>query len=175
MAGRSARLRSCSPRLRSGDPPCSGDAGVPTRARRSSAANKRALAQPLFEVAVVWLWWDELDRAKEAFEWLIGRAREMGDEGSLPYTLVLAAQVECVRGDLALAARHADEGFEITEQAGQATLERVCAGPCAPSPTPKRATAEPPGLRPARALALASRTSGSPAEHFATAPPSASP
>ena len=70
----------------------------------------------------MWLWWDELERAKEAFEWLIGRARDMGDEGSLPYILVLAAQVECVRGDLALAAAHADEGYELTEQTGQATV-----------------------------------------------------
>ena len=84
--------------------------------------DRRALAQPLFQAAVVWLWWDELERAKEAFEWLIGRARDMGDEGSLPYVLVLAAQVECVRGDLALAAAHADEGYELTAQAGQDTL-----------------------------------------------------
>ena len=82
----------------------------------------RALAQPLFQVAVVWLWWDELERAKEGFEWLIERSREMGDEGSLPYVLVLAAQVECVRCDFALAARHADEGIALAEQAGQATL-----------------------------------------------------
>ncbi len=75
-----------------------------------------------FRLAVVWLWWDELERAKEGFEWLLQRAREMGDEGSLPYILVLAAQVECVRGDLALAAAHADEGYEVTEQTGQATL-----------------------------------------------------
>ena len=40
----------------------------------------------------------------------------------LPYILVLAAQVECVRGDLALAAAHADEGYELAEQTGQATL-----------------------------------------------------
>src|SRR5215208_4549882 len=62
--------------------------------------DRRTMAQPLFQVGVVWLWWDELDRAKAAFERLLGRARAMGDEGSLPYILVLAAQVECVRGDL---------------------------------------------------------------------------
>ena len=33
--------------------------------------DRRAMAQPLFQVAVVWLWWDELERAKEAFEWLL--------------------------------------------------------------------------------------------------------
>ena len=90
------------------------------------------MAQPLFQVAVVWLWWDELERAKEGFEWLLARAREMGDEGSVPYILVLAAQVECVRGDLELAAAHADEGYELAEQAGQATL--VCLPACAAGP-----------------------------------------
>ena len=59
-----------------------------------------------------------LDRAKKAFEWLLGRAREMGDEGSLPYILVLAAQVECVRGDVRLAAAHADEGYAL-DRAGR--------------------------------------------------------
>ena len=46
----------------------------------------------------------------------------MGDEGSLPYVLVLAAQVECVRGDLSAAARRADQGYALTEQTGQATI-----------------------------------------------------
>ena len=130
--------------------------------------NRRAFAQPLFQAAVVWLWWDELERAKEGFEWLIGRAREMGDDGSLPYVLVLAAQVECVRGDLALAAAHADEGYELTEQAGQATLGayllalRALAHAAAGEEELTRERAE-------RALAVADRTSGRPAEHFGLA------
>jgi DNA-binding CsgD family transcriptional regulator len=117
-------------------------------------------------VGVVWLWWDELDRAKHAFEWLLDRAREMGDEGSLPYVLVLAAQVECVRGDLRLAAAHADEGYELTEQAGQATLGayllalRALAHSLAGEEVETRERA-------AHALAVADRTSGRPAEHFA--------
>jgi DNA-binding CsgD family transcriptional regulator len=128
--------------------------------------DRRVLAQPLFQVAVVWLWWDELDRAKHAFEWLLDRAREMGDEGSLPYILVLAAQVECVRGDLRLAAAHADEGYELTEQAGQATLGayllalRALAHSLAGDEVETRERA-------AHALAVADRTSGRPAEHFA--------
>jgi DNA-binding CsgD family transcriptional regulator/tetratricopeptide (TPR) repeat protein len=128
--------------------------------------DRRALAQPLFQVAVVWLWWDELERAKSGFEWLLGRARDMGDEGSLPYILVLAAQVECVRGDLALAAAHADEGYELTEQTGQATLGayllalRAVAHAAAGEEQLARERA-------ARALAVADRTSGRPAEHFA--------
>ncbi len=129
---------------------------------------RRVMAQPLFQVGVVWLWWDELERAKEAFEWLTERARDMGDEGSLPYVLVLAAQVECVRGDLALAARHADEGYEVTEQAGQATLGAYLLALRALAYA-EAGDAEPARERAARALALADRTSGRPAEHFARA------
>jgi DNA-binding CsgD family transcriptional regulator len=126
------------------------------------------MAQPLFQVAVVWLWWDELERAKQSFEWLIGRSREMGDEGSLPYVLVLAAQVECVRGDLALAAQHADEGYEITEQAGQATLGAYLLALRALAHA-EAGEADLARERAARALDLADRTSGRPAEHFALA------
>jgi len=128
--------------------------------------HRRAMAQPLFQIGVVWLWWDELDRAKEAFERLLVRAREMGDEGSLPYTMVLAAQVECVRGDHALAAAHADEGYEIAVQIGQETVRayvlalRALAHAVAGEPEAARERA-------GRALELADRTSGRPAEHFA--------
>ncbi|HEV2875399.1 MAG TPA: AAA family ATPase, partial [Thermoleophilaceae bacterium] len=128
--------------------------------------DRRALAQPLFPVGVVWLWWDDLERAKHAFEWLIERAREMGDEGSLPYVLVLAAQVECVRGDLALAARHADEGHELAEQGGQATLCAYLLALRALAHA-EAGEAEPARERAASALKLADRTSGRPAEHFA--------
>jgi DNA-binding CsgD family transcriptional regulator/Tfp pilus assembly protein PilF len=130
--------------------------------------DRRAIAQPLFQAAVVWLWWDELERAKEGFEWLLRRARDMGDEGSLPYVLVLAAQVECVRGDLVLAAERADEGYALTAQAGQATLGgyllalRALAHAAAGEEVPAREKA-------GRALAIADRTSGRPAEHFALA------
>jgi DNA-binding CsgD family transcriptional regulator/tetratricopeptide (TPR) repeat protein len=137
-------------------------------ALQEQCRNERAIAQPLFQVAVVWLWWDGLERAKQGFEWLIDRSREMGDEGSLPYVLVLAAQVECVRGDLALAARHADEGYEITEQAGQATLGAYLLALRALAHA-EAGEADPARERAARALELADRTSGRPAEHFALA------
>jgi DNA-binding CsgD family transcriptional regulator len=133
---------------------------------QEACRDNRALAQPLFQVAVAWLWWDELDRAKEAFEWLADRAREMGDEGSLPYVLVLSAQVECVRGDFPLAARRAEEGLELAEQGGQATLGayllalRACAHAGAGEADAARSTA-------GRALELADQTGGRPAEHFA--------
>ena len=133
-----------------------------------SCEDRRGMAQPLFQVSVVWLWWDELERAKEGFEWLLARTREMGDEGSVPYILVLAAQVECVRGDLGLAAAHADEGYELAVQAGQATLcayllaLRALADALAGDVEAARERAE-------RALAVAEDTSGRPAEHFALA------
>ena len=133
---------------------------------QEACGDQRALAQPLFQVGVVWLWWDELERAKEAFEQLATRAREMGDEGSLPYVLVLSAQVECVRGDFPLAARHAEEGYQLAEQGGQATLGayllalRAAAHAGAGEPAAARAAA-------GTALELAERTSGRPAEHFA--------
>jgi DNA-binding CsgD family transcriptional regulator len=135
---------------------------------QASCEDQRGMAQPLFQVSVVWLWWDELERAKEGFEWLLARTREMGDEGSVPYILVLAAQVECVRGDLELAAAQADEGYELAEQAGQATLcayllaLRALADALAGDVQAARERAE-------RALAVAADTSGRPAEHFALA------
>jgi DNA-binding CsgD family transcriptional regulator len=133
---------------------------------QEACRDQRALAQPLFQVGVVWLWWDELERAKEAFEHLATRAQDMGDEGSLPYVLVLSAQVECVRGDFSLAARHAEGGHQLAEQGGQATLAayllalRAAAHAGAGEAAATRAAA-------GRALELAERTSGRPAEHFA--------
>lgn len=130
--------------------------------------SRRALAQPLFQVGVVWLWWDELDLARSAFERLGARAREMGEEGSLPYVLVLAAQVEAVRGDLPLAAAYANEGYALAEQVGQETL---CAYLLALRAVVHADAGEPDACRAAagRALELAERTSGRPADHFATA------
>ena len=131
-------------------------------------SERRVMAQPLFAVAVVWLWWDELDRANEAYELLLARAREMGDGSSLPYILVMCAQVECVRGDFALAAARADEGLEITEQAGQETLGayllalRALAAAGAGDVEIARDCGT-------RGLELAERTSGRPAEQFALA------
>lgn len=137
-------------------------------ALQEDCRDRRALSQPLFQVAVAWLWWDELERAKEGFEWLARRAREMGDEGSLPYVLVLAAQVECVRCDLELAARHADEGLALAEQSSQTTL---CAYLLALRALVHAEAGEAALAREraGRALELADRTSGRPAEHFARA------
>jgi DNA-binding CsgD family transcriptional regulator len=130
--------------------------------------SRRPLSQPLFQVGVVWLWWDQLELARSAFERLSARSREMGDESSLPYVLVLAAQVEAVRGDLPLAAAYANEGYELAEQVGQETL---CAYLLALRAVVHADAGEPDACRVAagRALQLAERTSGRPADHFATA------
>ena len=128
--------------------------------------HRRALAQPLFQAGVVWLGVDELERAKEAFEQLLAHAREIGEEGSVPYVLVMAAQVECVRGDMALAAAHADEGLEAAQQSGQTTLGAYLLALRALAHA-EAGEAERARELAARALSLADRTSGRPAEHFA--------
>ena len=130
--------------------------------------HRRVMAQPLVQIAFAWLWWDELERARTAFETLRTRAAELGDEGSLAYVLVLGAQIECVRGDVRSATRHADEGYALTEQTGQATVGayllalRALADAIAGDVDPGRERAE-------RALEIAGRTNGRPAEHFARA------
>ena len=129
---------------------------------------RRVIARPLFQVAFTWLWWDELDRARAAFETLHGQAAELGDESSLAYLLVMGAQIACVRGDLQSAIRYADEGHAVTEQTGQATVGgyvlalRALADAIAGDVDAGRERAE-------RALTIAARTNGRPAEHFARA------
>lgn len=128
--------------------------------------HRRVIARPLFQVAFTWLWWDELERARAAFETLRAQAAELGDESSLAYVLVLGAQIECVRGDVEAAARHADEGHALTEQTGQETIGayllalRAIADAIAGDLDGGR-------RRAGWALEIAARTNGRPAEHFA--------
>ena len=129
---------------------------------------RRVIARPLFQAAFAWLWWDDLERARTAFETLRAQAAELGDEASLAYVLVLGAQIECVSGDVRSAIRHADEGYALTEQTGQETIGayllalRALADAIAGDVDQGRERAE-------RALAGAARTNGRPAEHFARA------
>ena len=150
-----------------------GDPGAPSTLRRvleldARCRHRRVIARPLFQAAFTWLWWDELERALEAFETLRAQAAELGDESSLAYVLVLGAQIALVRGDVAGAVRHAEEGQTLTEQTGQATIGayllalRALADAVAGELEGGRAHAE-------RALAGAARTNGRPAEHFARA------
>ena len=128
----------------------------------------RLLAQPLFPCAVVWMWQEDIERARAAFRGLIERGREIGDEASLPYLLVLLAQADCLAGELAIARRNADEGYELAEQAGQGSLEayllavRALVDAHAGRADAAREAGE-------HALALADRMSARPAQMFATA------
>jgi ATP/maltotriose-dependent transcriptional regulator MalT len=128
----------------------------------------RAMGGAEFQVAVVRMWWEQLDEAKGSFEQMLAVADEIGDESSVPYIRVLLAQTECLRGLFDKAAAHADEGALRAEQVGQATLVayalalRALADAYRGDEDAARATA-------ARALALAGGTAGRPAEHFATA------
>ena len=134
----------------------------------SGSDRLRVLSRPLNSAAVVWLWMDEVDRAHTAYRELLRQARTIGDEGSMPYLLVLQAQVECVRGDFDSAARLSDEGYGLAELGGQETVGayllalRALADAMAGRVKSARVTGQ-------RALAAASRTNGRPAEHFAVA------
>ena len=139
------------------------------------------IARPLFQAAFTWLWWDELERARTAFETLRAQAAELGDESSLAYVLVLGAQIACVRGDVTGARRHADEGHALTEQTGQATvgayllalraladaiageLDEGGSAPSARSPPRRARTAAPRSTSPAlRSACSSSRPAGPP-------------
>lgn len=121
-----------------------------------------------FQVAVVQMWWEELEAAGESFERILRLAGTLGDESSVPYVHVLLAQTECLRGRYDVAAAHADEGALRAEQVGQATLVAYALALRALTAADRgeedltRETAR-------RALELAGRTSGRPAEQFATA------
>lgn len=134
----------------------------------SSGRGTRAMGGAEFQVAVVRMWWDQLDEAKASFERMLAVAEGIGDESSVPYIRVLLAQTECLRGRFGEAAAHADEGALRAEQVGQRTLVaytlalRALADAYRGDEGGARSAA-------AQALALAGSTSGRPAEHFATA------
>ena len=79
-------------------------------ALREAAADRRVLAQPLFQAAVHWWWTDALATAHDTLVQLLQRADELGDESSAPYVLVLLGQVECALGDFESALARASRG-----------------------------------------------------------------
>jgi DNA-binding CsgD family transcriptional regulator len=137
-------------------------------AHQPACEEMRLLAQPRFQCAVIWMWEEEVESARAAFRQLIECGRETGDEGSLPYVLVLLAQADCLAGEFEVARRHADEGYELAEQAGQASLEayllaiRALVDAHAGRADDAREAGE-------RALALSGLMSARPAQMFATA------
>jgi DNA-binding CsgD family transcriptional regulator len=126
----------------------------------------RVVAEPKFQAGVCWLWWDEFARARSAFDELLGRTVEIGDESSVPYILVLLGWTECLQGDFAQADRHVSEGLAHAEQVGQATLVAYLLGlrvlVLAHTGPPDEAAAEGD-----RALELAARARSRPAEYLA--------
>ena len=128
----------------------------------------RAMGGAEFQVAVVRMWWEQLDDAKASFERMLAVAEEIGDESSVPYIRVLLAQTECLSGRFDEAAAHADEGVLRAEQVGQQTLVAYALALRALADA-HRGDEDGARSAAAQALALAGSTSGRPAEHFATA------
>ncbi|HEU0248095.1 MAG TPA: AAA family ATPase [Gaiellaceae bacterium] len=90
-------------------------------ALQDAANDRRVLGQPLCMAGVHWWWTDALERARDVLVEMVQRSRELGDEASLPYVLVILGQVECVLGELESALARAYEGQEASEQSGQHT------------------------------------------------------
>jgi DNA-binding CsgD family transcriptional regulator len=62
---------------------------------------------------------EELGTARTRLEEMLERAREGGDDGSLPELLFWLGELEFRAGDFRLAERHATEGHDVALQAGQ--------------------------------------------------------
>jgi DNA-binding CsgD family transcriptional regulator len=137
-------------------------------ALQAASEQGRILAQPRFSIAARAWWTDDLEEARRAFLVMLERARESGDESSLPYILYLLGQVECTMGDLEAASTRAVEGKAVSKQAGQnlvlgyhLALEALTEAERGRVDRARSAALE--------ALELASKTGGRPAEVVATA------
>jgi DNA-binding CsgD family transcriptional regulator len=62
---------------------------------------------------------EELGTARTRLEEMLERARERGDDGSLPELLFWLGELEFRAGNFRLAERHATEGYDVALQAGQ--------------------------------------------------------
>ena len=62
---------------------------------------------------------EELGTARTRLEGMLERAREGGDEGSLPELLFWLGELEFRAGNFRLAEQHATEGYDVALQAGQ--------------------------------------------------------
>jgi DNA-binding CsgD family transcriptional regulator len=96
-----------------------GETAARALALQHAANDRRVLGQPLWMASVYWWWTDDARRAREANEEALRRARELGDESSAPYVLLLTALIESTVGDFTAAHRSALEGQELAEQSGQ--------------------------------------------------------
>ena len=134
----------------------------------AATPSTRILRGAQFPLAVARMWWEELEAAHGAFDGLLERAAEIGDESSVPYVHVLLAQADCLRGRFAEAAAHADVAADRAEQAGQETLFAYALALRGLAAAYRGEVAEARAAA-GRALELARTTSGRPAEQFATA------
>jgi DNA-binding CsgD family transcriptional regulator len=62
---------------------------------------------------------DDFDGARMRLEAAYSQSVQEGDESSMPNELMHLAQLECWSGNWSLAARYAEESFELAEQVGQ--------------------------------------------------------
>ncbi len=120
--------RSSSPRPRSGDRRHGGPRG---RRRWRTTPTPRLLQGAGFSLAVARMWWEELDVAHDAFERMLERAAEIGDESSVPYLHVLLAQADCLRARYAEAAGHADDRRRIVPSRPASGRSSRTRSPCA--------------------------------------------
>ena len=75
------------------------DTVVRALALQEAAEDRRVLAQPLWMASVYWWWSDAHERARDTNRASLQRARELGDESSAPYVLILLGFVEATIGD----------------------------------------------------------------------------
>ena len=135
-------------------------------ALQSAANDRRVLAQPLWMASVYWWWTDAPERGRDANREALQRARDLGDESSAPYVLLLTALIECTIGELDAARRSALEGQELARQSGQSmplaynlAIESLVEAQRGQPETARSAAA--------RALELVPETAGRPAELIA--------
>ena len=134
---------------------------------QAASAQRAVLRQPLFAATVVRFWHDDLDGARTAYETMVGAARELGDESSVPYVSVMLGQIDCALGRFDEARREATDGHAVAEQAGQRALAAYALAVQSVADA-FLGRAEDASAAGTRALELARETSGVPAWIFAT-------
>jgi DNA-binding CsgD family transcriptional regulator len=132
-------------------------------ALQHAADDRRVLGQPLWMASVYWWWTDAIERALEANREAYRRTRELGDESSAPYVLLLTAMIESSLAELDAARRSAVEGRELAAQSGQ-TMPLAYNLAIEALVEAQRGRPEAARSAAARALELVPETAGRPAE-----------
>ena len=89
------------------------------RALEAGSPPIRTLRSPAFHEAIVAMWSDDLDRARDGLRELEQRARDAADESALSVLLSLLAQIDSWAGEWTRAGRLADEARAVAEWTGQ--------------------------------------------------------